>query len=547
MTNGVSGNNHPDESTRRLDDAEWFWTRAASEETAQPEPTQVIPGAVGAQDSVEPTIQLPQAEMPLALSAAIGSAAATAAHPSAPQPGVAGPRAGQQGGQRPTGPQLAAWAPPTGVPAASTSPSTARRSGGPNALLAVFAASLMTGMAVLQAPALARTAGELLPGGQTSTQPAPTQEDPGTQTGGTQTGGTQTGGTQDGSGTPAEEEPWDPWGVDEQDPQDEQDQEDQQGTTNEQSTGASQASVTSAQGKGVVLIEATTASGRSAGTGMVVTDNGYVLTNYHVVQSSTALRVQLASSQKTYQATVVGHDASNDVALLKLEGAEGLQTVTLDDDQLSTGDAVTAVGNANGQGHLSAAAGTVTDLTSSITVSNETSSSGKEELSDVIKTTAGAQPGDSGGPMFDAEGEVVGMTTAGQQASSGIRTQNTTVASYAVPIERAMGIITQIRSGNESGTVKVGPNAYLGVSVRTLDDGSISVASVVSGGPAATAGLSRGDTITSLDQTSITSHAVLSEVLAGKEPGDRVTMTWLDGSSGARRSAEVTLGSSPMN
>ncbi|MEL4356620.1 MULTISPECIES: S1C family serine protease [unclassified Luteococcus] len=531
-----------DEPTRALlaqprDDAEWFWSRP--QEAQDAEPTRVI----GGQD--EQTLQLP-----LAMSAAIGSAAATAAQ-----------RAGSGWGQGSAGhvaPPAAApsftpaqpvqtqplqnqpvqtWGAPSGqpvqpVPASAAQPS---RTGG-KALLAVFAASLLAGTAILQGPAL------LSSGSQPQAQPSVGQPEESGQSGQDQQSGAdgQSGqdqqGQQDGGGTPAEGRPWDPW----------QQVEQGSGVTNEQQAGSQQTTASAAQSKGVVLINTTTAAGQGAGSGMVITSNGYVLTNYHVVQSSTRVQVQVASTRKTYVATVVGHDASNDVALLKLEGAENLETVTIDDDQVRAGDSVTAVGNANGQGYLSAAAGTVTDTSSSITVTNESSASGREELTDVLKTTAGAQPGDSGGPMYDAEGEVLGMTTAGQTASSGIRTQNTTIASYAVPIERAMGIIKQIQAGKESGSVKVGPNAYLGVSVRTLDDGSLVVASVVSGGPAEQAGIGRGDVITGIGGTAVDSHATLSEQLAERNPGDTVAVTWLD-ELGQRHQAEVSLGSSPVN
>lgn len=308
-------------------------------------------------------------------------------------------------------------------------------------------------------------------------------------------------------------------------------------------TGQSKASAD--QSRGVVLIEAGSDNARGAGTGMVVSPDGKVLTNYHVVQSSTQVQVTVASTGKQYTATVLGHDASSDVALLQLKDASGLETVTVDDDELASGDQVTAVGNANGQGFLTAASGRVTQLDATITVSNESSPSGSERLTNAIRTTAQAQPGDSGGPMFDAEGEVVGMTTAGSQAAGGINTRNATVASYAVPIGRAMGIIQQIQQGKESGTVRVGANAYLGITVTTRQS-SVQVASVVADGPAAKAGLAPGNVLLTIDGATIDSHAALAEVLATDQPGDRVELEWLD-AQGQTTRGTVELGNSPIN
>ncbi|WP_232549110.1 S1C family serine protease [Propioniciclava soli] len=305
--------------------------------------------------------------------------------------------------------------------------------------------------------------------------------------------------------------------------------------------------------RGVALITVTTTSGEGAGTGMVLTSDGQVLTNYHVVQGTTDVEVTIASTGDTYAATVLGHDATADVALLQLEGASGLATVTLDDDTLAVGDALTAVGNANGGGELVAASGQVTALEQSVTVSGN---EGTEDLSGVIQTNAGAQPGDSGGPMFDAEGEVAGMTTAGGQTVTAgpggpggrgrrgaVTGATVTTTAYAVPIEDALAVIEQIRDGAETGTVQIGARAYLGISVQA---GGLTVAGVVADGPAEVVGIAAGDRITALDGTTVASQAELSEVLDALEPGDRVSVTWLD-ASGVLNTETVTLGSSPVN
>ncbi|MGO4956638.1 trypsin-like peptidase domain-containing protein [Luteococcus sp. Sow4_B9] len=415
---------------------------------------------------------------------------------------------------------------PDGMPGTwyvqGSAPAPKRRRGG--TMLAVLATGVVAGAVMVGGMDVVRS-GNPSP---SAAQPAQTE-----QAGGAD-GSTQDPTGQDDGSLPAEGSPRDPWGTaDESDSQDSE-------------PGAEPTRASKDQSRGVVLIRAASNTGRGAGTGMVVSQDGYVLTNYHVVQSSTRVDVQLATTGRGYTADVIGHDPVNDVALLKLEGAKDLETVTFDDDQLAVGDEVTAVGNANGQGYLSGAAGRVRELNSSITVANENAASGQEELSDVIKTSAAAQPGDSGGPMFDAEGEVVGMTTAGQTASSGIRTQSVTVASYAVPIERARKIIEEIQQGKEEGTTRVGPRAYLGVSVQTLEGRSMVVSSVVQDGPAARVGLQRGDRITSIDGMDVTTHASLSDKLAEHEPGDSVEIGWTD-AAGQERRGTVELGESPVN
>ena len=312
------------------------------------------------------------------------------------------------------------------------------------------------------------------------------------------------------------------------------------------SASGSTRAVTAQQSQGIVLIAAQTSGGEAAGTGMVLTSDGQVLTNYHVVEGSTRLQATVASTGEVYRATVVGHDASKDVALLQLDRATGLATITPDADRVALGQPLTAVGNASGGGELVAATGTVTGLDQQVTVDDDFG--GTETLTGVIETDAGAVPGDSGGPMFDAQGEVLGMTTAGSQRVTrgprGTRATTTTTTSYAVPIADALAVVQQIRTGRESGTVQVGAKAYLGISVAQAS--SLVVASVEAGGPAAAAGLDAGAQITSLGGTAVSTHAGLSAVLAQLDPGAKAKLTWVD-ASGAAHSAIVTLGSSPVN
>ncbi len=311
-----------------------------------------------------------------------------------------------------------------------------------------------------------------------------------------------------------------------------------------QATASTSTTPSADQTRGVVLIDSSTPAGEGAGTGMVLTASGQVLTNYHVVEGSTSLTATIADTGRQYAASVVGWDAEEDVALLQLEGASGLAAVTLDDEGVRVGDALTAVGNAAGGGVLVAASGRVTALDQQVTVANEGRT---ETLTGAIQTDAGAEPGDSGGPMFDDEGEVAGMTTAGGQTTTAMPGRRggasaTTSVSYAVSIGDAASVIAQIRAGDESGGVRIGPRAYLGVSVGSP---SLVVASVVEGGPAATAGLDAGSVITSIGGTAVTTHDDLSAALDALEPGQEVALAWT-GADDVRHTATVTLDASPL-
>src|SRR6478735_4773005 len=306
---------------------------------------------------------------------------------------------------------------------------------------------------------------------------------------------------------------------------------------NTSSQAGDQTDATADQAKGVVLIQTRTTAGEAAGSGLVLDSSGLVLTNYHVVEGSTTVSVTVATTGETYDAKVVGHDQSADVALLQLDGASNLATVDLDDDNdPGVSHTVTAVGNAQGQGFLSASTGSVVALDQSIDTQSEGTVEG-EHLTGLIETNAYVVGGYSGGALLDEEGEVVGITTA---ASSGGETQ-----SYAVPIDDALEVAQDIEDGKGSDEVQVGPSAYLGVSISESTDG-VQVGQIENGGAAAEAGVEAGSTITGIDDTSITSLDVLRSTLATYEPGDSVTLRWTD-PSGSTHSERVTLGESPVN
>jgi len=333
------------------------------------------------------------------------------------------------------------------------------------------------------------------------------------------------------------------------------------GSSGSSSTGTATldtSTATEAQQQGVVLINTVLGyqSAEAAGTGVVLTSDGLVLTNNHVVEGATEITVTIGAPGETYTAQVVGTDASADVAVLQLEGASGLTTATLDpDDDLAVGDAVTAVGNAEGGGVLLAADGTVSALDQSITTQAEGVSSG-ESLTGLIQVDADVVSGDSGGALLDDQGEVVGITTA---ASSG----SADITGYAIPIDDALDVATQIIAGHDSDTITLGYPAFLGVQLATgatttvpglggLDGATgatgagATIAGVIDGTPAAQAGLAAGDTVTAVDGTAVADGDALSAALAAHAPGDQVTLTWT-ATDGTTQTATVTLIAGPAD
>ena len=218
-------------------------------------------------------------------------------------------------------------------------------------------------------------------------------------------------------------------------------------------------------------------NGKAAGTGMVLTSTGEVLTNNHVIDGATSIKATDVGNGRTYTAKVVGYDKTRDVAVLQLQNASGLQTVTLSSAGPQAGQKVVALGNALGKGGTpSVVSGRITGLGQSITASDQ-GAADAERLTGMIGHNAPIQPGDSGGPLANTAGEVIGMNTAASDSSgSGLPSQSgqaqTATQAFAIPITRASSIAGQIEAGTASSTVHIGATAFLGVETSPSGLGS---------------------------------------------------------------------------
>jgi S1-C subfamily serine protease len=324
------------------------------------------------------------------------------------------------------------------------------------------------------------------------------------------------------------------------------------------------------------------------GTGMIMSASGLVLTNNHVIDGATSVTVKLADSGTPYQARVVGYDSTDDVALLKLEGASGLATVNFgNSSQVKIGTPVLALGNADGRGGATAAPGDINGLNRSIQASDEGAGT-TEYLSHMLQTNAQIQQGDSGGALANNAGQVIGMVTAAGNAGSG---QPGATTGFAIPIDSALAIAGQIADRRPSSTVYIGLPGFLGIEVAQSDSpnpqqqaadeqrashgpglpevpggsgsacvgggqppgapASIAPAStgvlivgVLCGTAAQAQGLAPGDVITSVNGQAVTTPDSLTGITARYHPGDVVSVGW-ESTGGAKRTTSIRLGSGP--
>jgi len=309
------------------------------------------------------------------------------------------------------------------------------------------------------------------------------------------------------------------------------------------------------------------------GTGIVLTSNGEILTNNHVINGATSISVTDIGNGKTYKASVVGYDESQDIAVLQLSGASGLTTAsTGDSSTVNVGDSVVALGNAGGVGGTPAVApGSVTALNQAITATDEGSGS-SEQLTGLIETNAGIQAGDSGGPLVNSHAQVIGIDTAastnyqfggsgnggfggqggfGGSGSSGSGSSNSaggsTTQGYAIPINTALSIASQIEAGQASSTVHIGATAFIGLQIASQQSSyyqGVVLAGAQAGTPAANAGLGQNDVVTAINGKPVSSGTQIQETLIGLHPGDKVSITWTD-TSGQSHTANITLATGP--
>ncbi|MGM9549113.1 MAG: S1C family serine protease [Faecousia sp.] len=271
----------------------------------------------------------------------------------------------------------------------------------------------------------------------------------------------------------------------------------------------------------------------ASGSGFILTEDGYILTNYHVIESSDSITVSLYNGD-TYDAALIGYDESNDVAVLKVD-AEGLSPVILgDSDNLNVGDSVVAIGNPLGELTFSLTAGLVSAKDREITLSSSVTM-------DLIQTDCAINSGNSGGALFNLYGEVIGITNA-KYSSSASSSASIDNIGFAIPINNVLPIVESII---EKGYIS---KPYIGVTVSDVTQqtqlygipAGAAVQSVVEDSPAAQAGLQAGDVITRVNGTEITGSGELVSLVSTAEVGDELTMNVYR--QGATAEITVTVG-----
>jgi S1-C subfamily serine protease len=313
--------------------------------------------------------------------------------------------------------------------------------------------------------------------------------------------------------------------------------------------GASIPTIVAAVVPDVVSIDAKGPSGEDQGTGMVVSSSGEVVTNNHVISGATSIDVTLYNQTTPLVTTLIGADSSNDLALLKISSPpSNLRTVVFGDStKLKVGDAVIAIGNALG---LSAGTPTVTSgIVSALgrTVQAGDATGSTEGLTNLIQTDAAINSGNSGGPLVDSAGQVIGMNTAVASSSNGnAPAQN---IGFAIPSLTIQKLIPELQKGGTTGSSR----AYLGVYVTdetpqlqqqfalAPPSGAL-VESVVAGSPAGQAGIQPGDVIVGFDSSPVTSAQDLTNAVQKASAGQAVTITLWRGQQKLTVSVMLTSG-----
>lgn len=285
-------------------------------------------------------------------------------------------------------------------------------------------------------------------------------------------------------------------------------------------------------------------SSEAAGTGMIVTSDGYIITNKHVIEGADKVSIVMDNGDSYDSVRVVGEDPLNDVAYLKIDGASDLPTVTLGDSKtIAVGQPVLAIGNALGAYQNTVTQGIVSGLGRTITAYDSDGSNG-EDLSDLIQTDAAINPGNSGGPLVNAGGEVIGINTATSTEYNGL--------GFTIPISATKGMLNGII---ENGRAE---RAYIGVAYTPVTPeiakafdlpvkygaylkvgGNSRSSAVATGGPAYKAGLQDGDIITKIGGVQIGSAGSLSSLVSEYKVGDTIEIEYIRGTE--TRTTTVTL------
>lgn len=273
-----------------------------------------------------------------------------------------------------------------------------------------------------------------------------------------------------------------------------------------------------------------TTSGEAAGTGIIVSKDGYVMTNNHVIEDAKSVSVVDSVGNLYEDVTVVGRDPLNDIAFLKIKSDKTFTAATLGSSStLRTGQQVVAIGNALGQYSNSVTSGIISGTGRPVTASSGTGTT-TESLTDLIQTDASINPGNSGGPLVNMAGQVIGINTAIVEDANGI--------GFAIPINSTKGVLASVL---ETGKVS---RSFLGVSYLTVTPdvareyklsvnvgayvySSGSTNAVSSGSPADKAGIKQGDVITKINDETVGTQGSLSSILGEYRPGDKITITYL--------------------
>ena len=265
---------------------------------------------------------------------------------------------------------------------------------------------------------------------------------------------------------------------------------------------------------------------QSAGTGMIVTKDGYVLTNKHVIDGASKVQVITDAGDTYTDVEIVGTDPLNDVAYLKIKGAKDLPTVTLGDSKtIAVGQPVLAIGNALGAYQNTVTQGVISGTGRSLEAT-DSNGQNSEQLTDMLQTDAAINPGNSGGPLVNAAGDVIGINTAVSTSANGL--------GFAIPISATKGMLNRIISG------KSAERAVLNLSYTTVTAALAKknnlpvskgayVSKVIAGGPADEAGIEKGDIITKVGNTELGRAGSISTLIGEYQVGDKVEITYRRG------------------